>query len=675
MSDSSSSCCKCGCSDPASKTICCLVLGCDERAKGFMPGWDVELARQKLLFFTTPSDFARRFNDATGCLSTAFQSADLQARKKCISFLLGVTDSLASVVELRHNLQSAALHGDQCLSDDAVAKVRGEGAKLLAEWEAAAPDAARLALDEIKLEDLAVNKGDNIFIAWAKDWQKLTGADPYASIAEHLKCFAALYQPKNYYVKLFLAWERGDTRTQFFNDYGMQAARCRKIGSLGGTTNPAIAVMGEDDLDAKGNIHGEEAAAFITRFPNKWKAVRAVIARDQKARNEADDWGATKFTEWVVVDAMLALRPVFLMRGLGRVAFQLRPDWHDQEEKCVRAGGEIYAVLGERVRQFDDILLEGAGEPYVSKAAPRVGKANNHFKVSCTGPVALNVVRAFNAGYHPDFPDALKERMFTNMTLSYEVPQMVATWCAVNEGIRQWEKRNGEKADDGLGGSVITSMIGRFNDAIRVYRVEQLLNSLPQDSPFRSEIKPAAVKSLDAPPLNSEEFKSAVEQAGIEFDPEGEEDAISRAGTLCTKRAARWIEFKYGSLQNRLLTASKRAVHQNTDLLDVPFSTDFGNIQAMYVRKMKRDRPQIKSWTTLEDGIDSQGFPLAGTVWHLRHQTLRRIWPAWDDAFHEDGVLPSEYINTIYVPPTLNQFLGFWADNVARAKAAREALG
>lgn len=674
MSDSSSSCCKCGGSDLAAKTICCLVLGCDARTEGFMPGWDVELASQKLIFFTAPADFAGRFGSVTSCLSGAFPSADLATKKKCISFLLGVTDSLSSVVELHHNLQSEALHEGSTLCGCIVDKLREDGRKLLAEWESAAPDAAKAVLAEIKAEDLAVNKGDNLFIAWAKDWQAKTGRDPYATVADHLECFAELYSPETYYVKLFLAWEKGETNTEFFNDYGLQAARCRKIGSLGGTTNPAIAVMGEDDLDGKANIHGEEATAFIKQFPNKWKDVRAVIARDQLARKQADDWAATKFTEWVVVDAMLGLRPIFLIQGLGRVAFQLRPDWHDQEEKSIRAGGEIYAILNERVKRFDDILLEGAGEPYASKAAPRVGKANNHFKISCTSQVALNIVRAFNAGDDPKYPGALKERMFTNMTLSYEVPQMVATWLAVEEGIKAYEARTGEKVDDGRGGSVITSMIGRFNDAIRVYRIEQLLAALPADSPFRAEIKPAAVKALTDAPLNSPEFKAAVAQAGIDYDPEAEEDAIDHAGSLCTKRAAKWIEFKYGSKRNRLLTASKRKFHQNTDLLDVPFSTDFGNIQRMYLDLAKAGGPEIKSWKTLYDDMNADGTPVAGSIWEKRHRTLLRIWPGWANAFDPDGVKPEEYISTIYVPPTLNQFLGMWADNVARAKAAREAV-
>lgn len=669
--DAKCGCC-CGCAlDTASQTIVSLVLGKDPRTRDMMQGWAIEVARQKLLFFTTPAEFPVRLGAVAGALSRAFDEGSEETQTRCMAFLLGIADSLNSIVELHHNLQNAKLH-KELLPDSTVAQCCEQAVKLLTAWEEKTPNAARTVLDCIKLEDLAVNKGDNLFIAWAKNQEMMQGVDPYSSISNLLDCFKGLYAPETYYVALFLAWERGETSTQFFNDYGMQAARCRKIGSLGGTTNPAIAVMGEDDLDGKGNIWGDAATSFISARPNKWREIRKVIAREQAMLNEADDWAATVFTEWVVVDAMLGLRSIFLLEGLGRVAFQLRPDWHRDEKALTYAGGKIYDILSERMKIFDDLLLEGASEPYISIASQRVGKPNNHFKIACTSQAALNVVKAFNAGYHPDYPDALKERMFTNMTLSYEVPQMVATWLAVEEGIADYEKRTGEKVDDGQGGSVITSMIGRFNDAIRTYRIEQLLAALPESSRFRTEIKSSAIKSLASAPINTEEFKAEIKKAGLKFDPEAEEDAIDHAGSLCTKRAAMYIKHKYGSDRNRLLTASKRKFHQNTDLLDVPFSTDFGNIQRMYLDLKLSGDFAVDSWRTIYDGMNEDGTPEKGSIWEQRSYILSQIWLDWRKAFDPEGVQPREYLTTIYVPPTLSQFIGLWSENIARAKAARQ---
>ena len=83
----------------------------------------------------------------------------------------------------------------------------------------------------------------------------------------------------------------------------------------------------------------------------------------------------------------------------------------------------------------------------------------------------------------------------------------------------------------------------------------------------------------------------------------------------------------------------------------------------------------MDSWTTIRDGMNPDGTPAPGSVWDRRSQVLARIWPDWTKAFDPDGVRPDEYLDSIYVPPTLNQFLGFWTENIARAKSARESLG
>ena len=528
-------------SNKHSDVILKLITDTDSRTTGMMPGWNLELARQKLLFFTKPSQFAGVFESVSGALDSEFGSFDSAAKEQAIAFVLGIAESLLSAVEADHNLQSKKLHGDAVLSDDDIKSVQSAAADLVSKWAEQDKEAFLAVTALIKVEDLAVNKGDNLFVGWARKWEEDNGRNPYESVDDYLACFGSLYDRGGYYPSLYFAREAGKTKTQFFNDYGLQAARCRRIGSLGGTTNPAIAVMGENDMSGEDNMWGEEVSKYISSFPNKWHDVRQLIAREQVDKGEADDWGATRFTEWVVVDAMLGLRSVFLLRGLGRVAFQLRPDWHDDEKKLTYAGGEIYDTLCARVKLFDDILLDGADDFYIKAADGRIGKSNNHFKIACTGQAALNVVRSFNAGHSEAYPDALKERMFTNVTLSYEVPQMYAASMATENGIRDYEARTGEKVDDGEGGSVVTSMIGRFNDAIRVYRMGDLLSALPETSKFKST-DASSVKKLTDPAVNNPEFIAEVKAAGIDFDPESEEDAIDRAGTLCTKRVVMLLE-------------------------------------------------------------------------------------------------------------------------------------
>ncbi|MCE5322582.1 hypothetical protein LLG46_04605 [bacterium] len=641
-----------------------LVMDADDRTEGMMAGWDIELARQKMLFFTTPDEFSAVYEGVVRPLNAKFPASGSALKTRAISFMLGIAESLLSPIELHHNLCSDKLFGCSKMSDDDVARYRKASADLVRDWAKQDKNAFLSVTKLIKVEDMAANKGDNLFAAWALKWQDENGRDPYASVDDYLTCFGALYQRGMYYPDLYFAREDGKTKTQFFNDYGMQALRCRRMGSLGGTTNPAIALGGEDDMSGISNIWGKTTTDFICSVPNKWHNVRKLIAAEQVEKSEADDWGATKFTEWVVVDAMLGLRSIFLLRGLGRVAFQLRPDWHNDEKKLTYAGGEIYDILCSRVKIFDDILLDGADEKYKQIAKPRVGVSNNHFKVACTGQACLNVVRSFNSGHSENYPDALKHRMFTNVTLSYEVSQMYAASMATENGIRDYEKRAGEKVDDGEGGSVITSMIGRFNDAIRDYRVKSLIAALPGSSKFKS-IEPASVKKLTDASVNNAEFVAEAKAAGIDFDPTSEEDAIDRAGTLCTKRVVMLLEKNEGLKRTRILTASKRNFFQNTELLDVPFSTDFGNIQRMYLNVMPLE---VTDWKTLYEDMGENGYPKPGSIWAKRSETLTKIWPDWTKVFEVATVKPEEYEGAIYVQPTLKQFIGMWNENIARAK-------
>jgi len=651
-----------------------LVKGSDKRTENMMPGWDLELAHQRLFFTTTPGEFVETMDLVRKGIATMFGRGGAELRKRCASFLINATDSLNSVVELKHNLQNENFHKKSVLGNDDVRNAYRENLELLRAWEKRDKKPILAAIEEVRVEDLAVNKGDNLFISWALDWQKKMDRDPYGSVDAFLECFAGLYTPSMYYVKLFFALQEDKTNTQFFNDYGLQAGRCRKIGSQGGTTNPAIAVLGENDYNGLDNIHGPTAKGRITRHGNPWTEIRKVLAKEQIARRRSDDLAATAFTEWVVLDAMLPLRSIFLLKGLGRVAFQLRPDWHMEEKKLAYGGGQIYARLCKGVSVFDKILLDGADPMYSKIADGRIGKSNNHFKVSCTGQVALNLVRAFNAGHHPDYPKAVKERMWTNMTLSYDVSQMVASSLAVEEGMKDYQRRTRRKADDGIGGSVVTSMIGRFNDAIRIFRLETLLDALPKNSAWRKRIDPSAIKSLEDKTVNNSRFVKALAKAGIKFRPKAEEDAIDHAGTLLTKRAFMILKYKHNINRTRLLTASKRQFHQNTDLLDVPFSTDFGNIQRAMLPLWQAGKLRLRKGRTIEDGMSRSGSPKPGTVWARRKKVLDEIWPDFKKAYAVGGVKPGQYVNTIYVPPTLNQFTGYWVENVARAAAAREAL-
>ena len=210
-----------------------LIMDADERTEGMIPGWDLELARQKMLFFTTPAEFAADFETISNALNSKFGESGSALRERAISFMLGIAESLLSPIELHHNLQNPDLYQCCCcqMNNQDAAKLQQTAVDLVKTWAAKDNDAFLHVTSLIKLEDCAVNKGDNLFAGWARKWQDENSRDPYAAVDDYLNCFGALYQRGKYYPDLYFAREEGRTKTQFFNDYGLQAARCRRMGS------------------------------------------------------------------------------------------------------------------------------------------------------------------------------------------------------------------------------------------------------------------------------------------------------------------------------------------------------------------------------------------------------------------------------------------------------------
>jgi len=66
--------------NPNVEVVLNLVTGTDERINHMMPGWDLELAQQRILFFTKPSDFGSAFEHIAQALDAAKSSAQIRAK-------------------------------------------------------------------------------------------------------------------------------------------------------------------------------------------------------------------------------------------------------------------------------------------------------------------------------------------------------------------------------------------------------------------------------------------------------------------------------------------------------------------------------------------------------------------------------------------------------------------
>lgn len=628
--------------------------GYDERTKHLMDGDDSRIAAYKLIFFTTPSEYRKLAPAVREELKGRFIYADSDVKKRYIWFALYWADSIHSPVDLDHNLTRVEWHGDAILTEEEIERERNELLLLLDWMEEQARGVAAALLSYLRRYTFNVNsaKGENLFRAWALKWESERGEDPFGSLKSYIRHRAALFARGNYYVEQYFARRAGKTITQFFNDYSEQADDCRKIGSLGGTTNPVIATLGEDDI------------------PEKWAPVRRRIAERQIKEGLDDEWAGTTFTEEVVVNAMLGQRPVFLLEGLGRVAFQLRTDKHEDLEYLLSEAPEIYMRLCERLKPVDEIFLEGADELYQRLSADRVGHSNNHFKVSVTGPVGLKVLREFNAGNNK-----YGVRLYTNATVTHDLSQIVSSIDAEIEGMMEYKHKTGKPLAEEVteGGSVVTSMMGRYLDAMREERLEAIIQAL--DEPLRGEVQSKLKKGapLNDPALKDERVIEALSRKGIEFDPDEEEQAIQDLPTLITKMAVIYAVKKYGwQIGNRLLSASKRNFKQNRDLEnEVRYSTDFGDIQALSIGlEYNPNEEPLK-------GFDcGTAIPLQDENnhwWHI-YKAILRMFHDGERHLRFDGFKPDEWMQRRYNRATWQQFTDKWWFNCKRARMCVELI-
>lgn len=633
-----------------------LVERRDPRVDDLLGDEPVRIAAVKLLFMTTPDEYRALAEALRGDLQRRYERADQQGRFHLLRFGLEWTDSLHAPVDGDHNLTSADLHGDSVLTDAELIEEQRANRALVRELAQVDPTVAERLLADRREYAFAINsaKGVNLFKKWAERWQEKNGVDPFGSLESYLDHRSELFSRGNYYTDLYFARRAGNSITQFFNDYSEQADDCRKLGSVGGTTNPVIATFGEDDL------------------PTKWGEARRMLAERQRREDRDSEWAATAFTELVVFNAQIAQRGVFLLEGLGRISFQLRPDKADDADYLLAETPEIYARLCERLRRVDEILLDGADPLYRERAEPRFGASNNHFKVSVSGLAALRVLRELNAG-----TNRLKTRLYTNATVTHDLSQIAAALDATFAGIADWQKQTGEPVveDEGDFGSVVTSMMGRYVDGMRGLRIQALLDALGKDHPLHAELagKVTPKSSLAQPPLNDPKLVAALAERGVEFRPEQEEDAIRNVATLVTKKAIHYGEAKHGPKRgNRILSASKRFFAMNTDLENEHrYATDFGDIQAQSIGVAYQPKPNRLAEIDPKTGLPWRD---ANNVWWQRLEELRRIFPDAQRHFTPDGIPPEEWIKQPYNAGTMKEFTTKWWLCVERARLSVELL-
>ena len=285
--------------------------------EGILKG-DGQAARDNLLFFTPPVEFARRIDTLRAALEDAYYNAGAEKQELVLRFLADMAIALRSFLpawNLRAGMDGYRIAEEAQATEAMAVRLAGRTRapvleKLLADWRAYAQ--ARLEAEK------------------AADPPRMAAELVGDSIGHHIQQMSAAVN-SGYLRRIAEARYRGETPTELGNDYAAYLDYAMYLGISFETTNPPLI-----DL------------AWVAD-PERWNRV---VDRIIETSPGADDQElARRVTLEVVLANMRLLRPIFLLSEgkLGLVSLQVNPKKHGDSASMIADATAIYHELEQKL--------------------------------------------------------------------------------------------------------------------------------------------------------------------------------------------------------------------------------------------------------------------------------------------------------------------------------------
>ncbi|HOG46398.1 MAG TPA: transaldolase family protein [Anaerolineae bacterium] len=289
-----------------------------DRLAAAVTGGERIAARDNLLFFTPPAEFAGRLNDLRQALAAALPAAPAAEQEEVLRFLADMAVSLHSFLpawNLRPALSEAQLATEAEATAGLAARLAGAAkpgvvSGLLTDWRAY----AKARLEAEKAADPAAMAAGLV-------------GDSIGHYIERMSAAVSL----GYLRRIAEARLRGETITELGNDYAAYLDYAMYLGISFETTNPPLIDLA------------------WTADPERWNAV---VDRIIAANPTADDEELARLvTLEVVLANMRLLRPIFLLSEgrLGLVSLQVNPKKHGDAAAMIADATAIYAELQRKL--------------------------------------------------------------------------------------------------------------------------------------------------------------------------------------------------------------------------------------------------------------------------------------------------------------------------------------
>ncbi len=283
----------------------------------------IDSALNALVFFSSPSDFALRTDEALTEIEAQFASATLPTRRHALHFVADLAIWLRSFLPA-WNLRNRALHGARALSDRTLLAIADRATDLAIRLERSSPSSA----DEL-LRLWRSQAGERFAAEGVADPADQAAAFVGQSMADYLDNLSSAVRSSNVR-RLAEMQVAGTTPMLVGNDNAAFLRQAMFVGASFVTCNPPLV-----DLAWRAD-------------PERWDGVvDNILAAHPHA--DSDDL-ARMMTLEVVLGNMLLLRPVYLLTGgkAGCVCLQVNPNRHDDAPSMLADARTTYADLQAR---------------------------------------------------------------------------------------------------------------------------------------------------------------------------------------------------------------------------------------------------------------------------------------------------------------------------------------
>lgn len=351
---------------------------------GMIDAGQSEEAADHVLFFSQPAGFLPLCRRLREVLAARLVEGTQGMQKSGIAFLTHLTLDLCSMLT-KWNLQNRDLHGDCALKDDEIQREITANLRLLADWEALFPSAARellVAWKEIAKARLIAEKAKQPEF----EAERLVGG----AICEYIRNMAEAFRRSNLR-RIAEMRVAGLNRTELGNDYAAFLKYTMYLGASFVTTNPVLVDVAWD------------------ADPAYWDPImdRLVTANPQADAEEL----ARLATLEVVLANMRLLRPIFLLTkgGMGCVSLQVNPKKHGDVEAMITDATAIYEELRTR--------LDG-GVPNVVFKLPGTYAGLDACRVLTSRGIGVNITVNFGLFQQLRFAEVIQEGQAIFATLT-----------------------------------------------------------------------------------------------------------------------------------------------------------------------------------------------------------------------------------------------------------------